>query len=203
MSAAAREPFGRVDGQTGECGREEINLNVEVDEPWMAVKEAIVTDRSLTPRARLTLIYLIDLARRPGWEIRLYGHVLPTLGFTRNQWPAIRDSLRTAGYYTQQKVRREDGTTWWRRTVTSHPATPPQKPALAEPALENGGLYTALSYTALSYTKKQKHHARGRAWPRRRMRRVLLLRVKESSGGRGGGAESLAGVKPTWFGQKS
>ena len=165
MSAAKWEPSGREGVQTVGRDRDEIELDVVVGDAWLAVPEAILTDRRLTPRARITLIYLIDLARRPGWTIRLYGHVLPSLGFTRNQWPAIRDSLQAAGYYSQEKIRRADGTTWWSRTVTSRPATPPKTSAGSSSAGKRGGIRRSKSPSSKLHKEAEAPRAPARVVP--------------------------------------
>lgn len=79
-------------------------------------------DKRLSLEARLVFAYLFNLDSRPGWEIRINGHVLPTLGISESRWPRLRRELETYGYYRLTRMRGPDGRLRPIHTVCVEPA---------------------------------------------------------------------------------
>lgn len=80
-------------------------------------------DRSLSPTARLALIYLVGLAARPGWVIYV-GQVRAALGLGEYAWAEARKQLEGAGYYWSERQKESDGTWRWTHVVTDMPEPP-------------------------------------------------------------------------------
>jgi len=110
--------------------------------PWARASVAVMEDKRLSLEARMVLIYLRGLAARPGWEIRIHGHVLPTLGVSENRWPRLRRELEALGYYRLTKVRGPDGRFRQVHTICEEPAyttTPAQTIGASTPISSRGG----------------------------------------------------------------
>ncbi|TAN03171.1 MAG: hypothetical protein EPN36_14330 [Rhodanobacteraceae bacterium] len=111
MNAAAREATNREGGE----------VRAIIKRPWTAVPEHILEDRRLSLQARCLLAYMLGLARRPNWVIRLNGHVLPTMGVSVDRWRSIRKELETVGYYRRSETRGPDGRMSQEHLITDDP----------------------------------------------------------------------------------
>ncbi|MEW5890682.1 MAG: helix-turn-helix domain-containing protein [Pseudomonadota bacterium] len=87
---------------------------------WSAVPDDVLTDRRLSPTARLVLAYC--LGRPDGWEYHP-SQICAALGIGRDAWRAARQQLERVGYLRQERIRRADGTISWDLVVTDTPAT--------------------------------------------------------------------------------
>jgi hypothetical protein len=114
VNAAAREATNRESGE----------VRAIIARPWTAVPEHILEDRRLSLQARCMLAYMLGLARRPNWVIRLDNHVLPTMGVTRDRWRSIRKELETVGYYRRSVIRGPDGRMAHEHLITDDPTAP-------------------------------------------------------------------------------
>lgn len=91
-------------------------------QPWARVPLAVMEDKRVSLEARLVLAYLHSLAVRPGWEIRIDGHVLPTLGISASRWPRLRRELEAYGYYHLTRMRGPNGRLRQVHTINIEPA---------------------------------------------------------------------------------
>lgn len=106
-------------------------MRTQLSRPWPAVPDDVLTDRRLTPTARLVLAYC--LGRPAGWEYHPQ-QICAALGIGRDAWRAARRQLEQAGYLRKERIRRADGTLAWDMLVVD---TPPSTgyPALVEEAI--------------------------------------------------------------------
>lgn len=70
---------------------------------------AIWEDTNLSVAARMILPYLLSLADRPGWSVRV-SHVCAALRISRFTWTAARKSMEACGYYRAIRRRMAPGT---------------------------------------------------------------------------------------------
>lgn len=70
---------------------------------------AIWEDTNLSVAARMILPYLLSLADRPGWSVRV-SHVCAALRISRFTWTAARKSMESCGYYRALRRRMGSGT---------------------------------------------------------------------------------------------
>lgn len=131
MSAAKRDPSGGLDGQTeaGEEGRGAV-ARVHVSDPHASVPVRLMeADSGLTPAARLALIYLLDLGRRPNWTIYI-SYVVRRLGYGNRRWPRVRKEIEDAGFLTVRRGHDEAGDWSWSIDVYDRPLARPCIPAV-------------------------------------------------------------------------
>lgn len=102
--------------------RDDGEVQVHVRDPWMSVAQRHITAASglRLPWARLALAYLVDLGRRPGWQIYVV-EVRRSLGMTDSSWRAARRELEQAGYYRAVRHHGADGRWHWTHHVYDSP----------------------------------------------------------------------------------
>lgn len=99
-----------------------------VSDPWLSAPERLyLKETGLSVDARLTLMYALDLARRPGWTIYV-RQIQRALGLGRDRWRRIRKELEAGGYYSITRTRGEGGHWVWTHTVYDSPRTLPPGP---------------------------------------------------------------------------
>lgn len=113
--------------------------------PWAAVPTHVLEDRRISLQARMVLSYMLDLARRPNWVIRLDNHVLPILGVSPDRWRSIRRELEAIGYYRRSETRGANGRISYEHLITDDPS------AAGWAAKKNGS--TALDFSEGGGTK--------------------------------------------------
>ncbi len=97
-------------------GQQEPELKVTVQGQWVAAPVEIMEDTRLPAPARLVMVYLLGLAGRPNWTIRV-GQVQRALGMSQGTWQRARKSLQSCGYYLLERTRDADGTMNWQHSV--------------------------------------------------------------------------------------
>lgn len=114
MNVAVRQSVNRESGE----------VRAVIAKPWTAVPEHILEDRRLSLQARCMLAYMLGLARRPNWVIRLKNHVLPTMGVSPERWRSIRKELESLCYYRMVGTRGDDGRMTYAHYITDDPTAP-------------------------------------------------------------------------------
>lgn len=98
-------------------------IKARVRDAWIAAPEKLYTkEAGVSIEARLVLMYMLDLARRPGWTIFL-SQILCAVGLRRDRWRRIRRELESAGYYHALRRRAGGGKWEWDHLLT-YPAEP-------------------------------------------------------------------------------
>jgi hypothetical protein len=97
---------------------EGISLTVKKRRAFSAVPDDILTDKSLSERARVLLAWLVG--RPDNWVIKV-SHVRALFRLSERQWSKARGELEVAGYYRQERHRKEDGTIRWQNEVWDTP----------------------------------------------------------------------------------
>ncbi len=135
-------------------GQQEPDVKVTVQGQWVAAPIAIMEDTRLPTPARLVMVYLLGLAGRPNWTIRV-GHVQRALGMSQGTWQRARKSLQACGYYLLERGRDKDGTMNWQHTVF-YPARGPAIGSLSTDGQSAGGKRAAVHSLSNNKTMKQK-----------------------------------------------
>lgn len=132
-------------------------IHVKSRRPWAAVPVDILEQSGLSPLARLVLIYLLGLAARPGWDIRV-RHVQHALGLTQGAWQRARRELERAGYYSVARTRGDGGRLHWRHEVRDEGTIGCKSTDGAATGGNPADIHSSRDLSA-----REKKHARGRA----------------------------------------
>lgn len=88
-------------------------VQVHIADPWASVPIRLLeAGCGLSLVARLVLVYMLDLGRRPGWVIYA-SQVQRALGLSESRWKRLRKELETHGYFTKRKGHAENGDWLW------------------------------------------------------------------------------------------
>lgn len=88
-------------------------IHVHIRDPWASVPIRLMeAGCGLSSEARLALIYMLDLGRRPGWTIYV-SQVQRALGYGPRRWPRIRRELEARGYFRARRGHAENGDWSW------------------------------------------------------------------------------------------
>ena len=88
-------------------------VEVHIRDQWVAAPVRLMEASSgLSAEARLALIYVIGLAGRPNWTIRV-SHVTRALGYGNRRWPRVRRELEVAGYLQSECGHSAEGDWRW------------------------------------------------------------------------------------------
>lgn len=139
------------------AGVTDQQIHVKARRPWAAVPVDILEEAALSPLARLLLVYLLGLAARPGWDIRV-RHVQHALGLSQGAWQRARRELERAGYYSVARARGEGGRLHWRHEVRDEATT------IGCKSTDGGatGGFVADIRSSKNLKAKEKKHARAR-----------------------------------------
>lgn len=97
-------------------------IRVHIRDPWVSVPQRLMeAGCGLSPEARLTLIYMLDLGRRPGWTIYI-AQVQRAIGLGPRRWPRIRRELEAQGYFISERGHAANGDWAWTYHVYDTPA---------------------------------------------------------------------------------
>lgn len=143
----------------GGPGIPDQQIHVKARRPWAAVPVDILEEAALSPLARLVLVYLLGLAARPGWDIRV-RHVQHALGLSQGAWQRARRELERAGYYAVARERGDGGRLHWRHEVRDEAATIGCKSTDGD---ATGGNPADIHSSNNLRAKEQQKHARARA----------------------------------------
>lgn len=99
----------------------DVAVQVHISDPWASVPVRLMeAGCGLTPIARLTLIYLLDLGRRPNWTVYA-GQARRALGLSEARWKRARRELEEHGYFTKHRGHAADGDWLWTYHVFDTP----------------------------------------------------------------------------------
>ena len=99
----------------------DVAVQVHIADPWASVPLRLMeAGCGLTPLARLVLIYVLDLGRRPDWKIYA-SHARRALGLTEARWKRARRELEDHGYFTKHRGHAADGDWLWTYHVYDTP----------------------------------------------------------------------------------
>lgn len=97
-------------------------IQVHIRDPWASVPVRLMeAGCGLSPEARLVLIYMLDLGRRPNWTIYA-AQVQRALGLGPRRWPRIRRELEAGGYFRAERGHKANGDWEWSYHVFDEPA---------------------------------------------------------------------------------
>lgn len=100
-------------------------IQVHVRDAWASVPVRLMeAGCGLSPEARLALIYMLDLGRRPGWTIYV-AQVQRALGLGPRRWPRIRHELEAGGYFVAERGHAENGDWRWTYHLYDTPSGAP------------------------------------------------------------------------------
>ncbi|MBW7900336.1 MAG: hypothetical protein H3C26_02590 [Rhodocyclaceae bacterium] len=109
-------------------------IRTRLKRAWSAIPDDILTDRRLSPTARLVLAYC--LGRPADWDY-YPAQIQSALGIGRDAWQAARRALETVGYLAQDRRRNPDGTWVWGLVVTDE--SDPETTGLSSTGLSGTG----------------------------------------------------------------
>lgn len=143
-------------------------IQVHVRDAWASVPVRLMeAGCGLSPEARLALIYMLDLGRRPGWTIYL-AQVQRALGLGPRRWPRIRHELEAGGYFVAERGHAENGDWRWTYHLYDTPTVGPDSiPAecgdadCADAIREDRHNLTSPSCTGRNRTDSSSTRARG------------------------------------------
>lgn len=163
-------------------------IRVRCARPWAASPVHVLEDARLSPAARLVLVYLLGLAARPGWTIRV-AQAQRALGLPQGRWQRARRELESVGYYSARRERDAAGRLRWVHEVTDEPTIG----AFSTDGGSTGGKPTDIHTSKNLKARGQKHaRARGPVAPARAAANPNLEqgRAQRRCGGLEGGVET-------------
>ena len=97
---------------------------------FSVVPDDILLDKRMSLRARLVLGWMVG--RPEGWIFSV-RQMQMALGMTETVWVSIRNEMQRAGYYRQERIRKDGGRWAWIKTVTDVPESPsPSLPGMVK-----------------------------------------------------------------------